>query len=81
MVNTIRFEGNNFKSLQNKLPKCNYSNQNYDKQNIALLNKQNILDNNSLCVLKNKNEKLPAIKRPESAEKRNEKINTLVNRV
>ncbi len=74
MVNTIRIDHGNFKSLQNKLPKCNYN-----KENEGNVNK---VTENTSCVLKNskvgQNDKLPQIKRPESACKKEEK---LVNRI
>ncbi len=66
MVNTIRIDNGNFKSLQNKLPKCNY---NVDKENENYCNK--VLENLS-CVPKmsgKQGEKLPQIKRPDSASK------------
>ena len=65
MVNTIRIDNGNFKSLQNKLPKCNYNNEK-EKQNENSSNR--ILENFSY-VSKAKGEKLPQIKRPDSASK------------
>lgn len=44
MVNTIRIDHGNFKSLQNKLPKCNYNKENEGQNNKMI--------ENTSCVLK-----------------------------
>lgn len=76
MINTIRLDRNNLRSIQNKLPKCNYEMP--GKENDR--SEENKIKNNYSCVSKiasreNLHEKLPLIRRSQSSNKREVMIN------